>query len=74
MTINKLTPELVSKIKAEDFGTERQFIEECYPNGEQKPNLTDKQKEMLMAIFKDNSYKRFLAGLAEEETGEIENE
>lgn len=65
--INKLSPELISKIKAEDFGTELSFIEECYPNGEQKPDLTEKQKEMLLAIFKDNSYKRFLACLAEEE-------
>ena len=65
--INKLTPQLISKIKADDFGTESSFIEECYPNGEQKPDLTEKQKEMLLAIFKDNSYKRFLACLAEEE-------
>ena len=72
--INKLSPELISKIKAEDFGTEFNFIEECYPNGEQKPDLTEKQKEMLLAIFKDNSYKRFLACLAEEENPENENE
>lgn len=72
--INKLTPELISKIKADDFGTEYKFIEDCYPNGEQKPDLTEKQKEMLLAIFKDNSYKRFLACLAEEENTENENE
>lgn len=65
--IDKLSPELNSKIKAEDFGTELKFIEECYPNGEQKPDLSEKQKEMLLAIFKDNSYKRFLACLAEED-------
>jgi hypothetical protein len=40
------------------------FIEECYPNGEQKPDLSEKQKEMLLAIFKDNSYKAFLESLA----------
>jgi hypothetical protein len=73
-TINKLSPELISKIKMEDFGAEYKFIEECYPNGEQKPDLTDKQKEMLLTIFKDNSYKRFLACLAEEEIQENENE
>jgi hypothetical protein len=72
--INKLSPELISKIKAEDFGTEFNFIEECYPNGEQKPDLTEKQKEMLLAIFKDNSYKRFLACLAEEENPGNEND
>jgi len=72
--INKLSPELVSTIKSDDFGAEYQFIEECYPNGELKPDLTDKQKEMLMAIFKDNSYKKLLAGLAEEENLENENE
>jgi len=65
--INKLSPELNSQIKADDFGTELKFIEECYPNGEQKPDLSEKQKEMLLAIFKDNSYKRFLACLAEED-------
>lgn len=73
-TINKLSPELISKIKTNDFGAEYAFIEECYPNGEQKPDLTDKQKEMLLAIFKDNSYKRFLTCLEEEETQENENE
>ena len=72
--IVKLSPELVSRIKAEDFGVDFNFIEECYPNGEQKPDLTEKQKEMLLAMFKDNSYKRFLAGLAEEENPENENE
>lgn len=71
--INKLSPELISKIKAEDFGTELKFIEECYPSGEQKPDLTEKQKEMLLAIFKDNSYKRFLACLAEEDENMEEN-
>ncbi|MBU1095524.1 MAG: hypothetical protein KKB34_03500 [Bacteroidetes bacterium] len=72
--INKLSPELISKINTDDFGTEFIFIEECYPNGEQKPDLTEKQKEMLLAIFKDNSYKKFLACLAEEENTENENE
>lgn len=63
--IQKLSPEIISKISIEDFGMELKFIEECYPNGEQRPDLTEKQKEMLLAIFKDNSYKRFLACLAE---------
>lgn len=65
--INKLNPELISKIKEDDFGTELAFIEDCYPNGEQKPDLSEKQKEMLLAIFKDNAYKSFLAGLAEDD-------
>lgn len=65
--IHKLSPELISKIKGEDFGTELKFLQECYPNGEIKPDLTEKQKEMLLAIFKDNSYKKFLTALAEEE-------
>jgi hypothetical protein len=72
--INKLSPELISKIKADDFGTEFNFIEECYPDGEQKPGLTEKQKEMLLAIFKDNSYKQFLVSLSEEENVGNENE
>ena len=60
-------PELISKIKGADFGTELEFIEECYPNGAQKPDLSEKQKEMLLAIFKDTAYKRFLADLTEED-------
>jgi hypothetical protein len=54
-------PKNVLKLKTSDYGNEETFINECYPNGEQKPDLSEKQKEMLLAIFKDNSYKTFLA-------------
>ncbi|WP_339790459.1 hypothetical protein [uncultured Imperialibacter sp.] len=64
--IAKLRPELVSTINDEDFGAELAFIEECYPNGAQKPDLTEKEKEMLLAIFKDNAYKKFLLALDEQ--------
>lgn len=71
--IHKLSPELISKIKGDDFGTELKFLQECYPNGVLNPELAEKQKEMLLAIFKDNSYKKFLAALAEEEKLEEQN-
>lgn len=66
--ITKLNPKVSSLIRKSDFGNEETFIDECYPNGELKPGLTDKQKEMLLAIFKDNSYKSFLISLADEGT------
>jgi len=57
-------PKNISGLNTENYGTEKSFIEECYPNGEQKPDLTEKEKEMLLAIFKDNSYKSFLSALS----------
>jgi hypothetical protein len=57
-------PKSISMLNTETYGTEKSFIEECYPNGEQKPDLTEKEKEMLLAIFKDNSYKSFLSALS----------
>lgn len=59
-------PKNISKLNTENYGNEEAFIDECYPNGEQKPDLSEKQKEMLLAIFKDNSYKNFLTSLEED--------
>lgn len=61
-------PKNISKLNTEIYGNEEAFIDECYPKGEQKPGLTEKQKEMLLAIFKDNSYKSFLESLEENGT------
>lgn len=62
-------PKNISGLNTENYGTEKSFIEKCYPNGEQKPGLSEKEKEMLLAIFKDNSYKSFLSGLSMESRG-----
>ncbi len=62
-------PKNILGLNTENYGTEKSFIEECYPNGEQKPGLSEKEKEMLLAIFKDNSYKSFLSGLSTESRG-----
>jgi hypothetical protein len=67
-------PKNISKLRVEQYGNETAFIQDCYPNGDQKPDLTEKEKEMLLAIFKDNSYKSFLDGLAEKETTPTETE
>lgn len=67
-------PKNISKLDTAIYGNEEAFIDECYPNGEQKPDLTEKQKEMLMAIFKDNSYKNFLTGLEDNGTNIKEEE
>jgi len=61
-------PKNILKLNKKDYGNEETFIDECYPVGEQKPDLSDKQKEMLLAIFKDNSYKSFLESLEENGT------
>lgn len=67
-------PKNVVKLDAEAYGNEAGFIGKCYPNGEQKPDLSEKEKEMLLAIFKDNSYKDFLRGLATDTTEDKEAE
>jgi hypothetical protein len=56
-------PQNISSLNTIIYGNEESFIKECYLNGELKPNLTSQQKEMLLAIFKDNSYKSFLNSL-----------
>lgn len=56
-------PKNISRLNTEVYGNEKSFIEKCYPNSDQKPDLTEKEKEMLLAIFKDNSYKSFLSTL-----------
>ncbi len=58
-------PKNIDKLNLEIYGNETAFIESCFPDGNQKPDLGDKEKEMLLAIFKDNSYKSFLTGLEE---------
>lgn len=59
-------PKNISGLNTENYGTEKSFIKDCYPNGDQKPDLTEKEKEMLLAIFNDNSYKSFLLSLSME--------
>lgn len=59
-------PKNVAKLKLEEYGSEAEFIAKCYPQGDQKPELTEKEKEMLLAIFKDNSYKSFLTNLVDD--------
>jgi len=61
-------PKNILKLNKDIYGNEEAFIDECYPDGEQKPDLSVKQKEMLLAIFKDNSYKSFLESLEENGT------
>jgi hypothetical protein len=56
-------PSKINGINREIYGDEISYIDECYPGGVLKPDLTDKQKEMLLAIFKDNSYKEFISEL-----------
>ena len=58
-------PKNISKLDLKKYGVESEFIEGCFPDGNQKPDLSDKEKEMLLEIFKDNSYKEFLTGLVE---------
>ena len=71
--IGRLFEDLKLKIDKTKLESVITFIEECYPNGDIKPGLSDKQKEMLMAIFKDNSYKGFLVSLDGEEINEETN-
>jgi len=60
-------PKNIAKLNMDEYGNESEFIESCFPDGNIKPGLSDTEKEMLLAIFKDNSYKSFLASLADNE-------
>lgn len=56
----------ISNLELQDFGTEEEFLRNCYPGNTLKPDLSDKEKEMILAIFKDNAFKRFKDNLIKE--------
>ena len=59
-------PESVGETDFDTFGADRDFVVYCYPEGKLKENLSEKEKELLKSILKENSYKWWLQGLEAE--------
>ena len=56
-------PESIGDMDFEAFGADRDFVAYCYPVGKLKVNLSEKEKELLKSILKENSYKWWLQEL-----------
>lgn len=56
------------------FGADKDFVTYCYPEDSLKEGLTEKEKELLKSILKDNSYKLWLEQLDIEESPVKEEE
>ncbi len=56
-------PESIGSIAFEAFGADRDFVAYCYPEETLKSNLSEKEKELLKAILKENSYRWWLMEL-----------
>jgi DNA-binding CsgD family transcriptional regulator len=54
-------------MEMEAFGADREFVAYCYPQNSLKDGLTEREKELLKSILKENSYKWFLQELEAEE-------
>lgn len=54
-------PESLHGITEELYGNNVDFINKCYPNGEQKTALTKREKTSLKSIFEQVAYNLFLA-------------
>lgn len=69
-------PETIGGMDLEAFGADRDFVAYCYPEGRLKANLSEKEKELLKSILKENSYKWWLQELeaAEATKAEAANE
>ncbi len=56
-------PEVFDVENLEEFGADVSFIQACYPDGRAKGDLTDRDREMLRTIFKENAYSKYLKSL-----------
>lgn len=62
-------PEKLNIIEEDIYGINTEFVEECYPEGEIKDDLTEREHHLLKSIFNNVAYARFL----ESENAEIVN-
>jgi hypothetical protein len=60
-------PQSLKSMEMEAFGADREFVAYCYPQNSLKDGLTEREKELLKSILKENSYKWFLQELEAEE-------
>lgn len=57
-------PKNLSGIDIATFGADQLFVASCYPDGTVKEGLSEREKELLKVILKENAYKTFLANIA----------
>ncbi|MEZ4601219.1 MAG: hypothetical protein R2940_15625 [Syntrophotaleaceae bacterium] len=56
-------PERLAEIAEETFKRDTEFMRECYPAGEIRGELTDRDKQKVKAILKEIAYARYLREL-----------
>ena len=56
-------PERLSEITEETFKHDTEFLRECYPDGEMKAELLDRDKQKIKSILKEIAYVRYLQEL-----------
>lgn len=64
-SINELeVPDCIEGVDLDNYGIDKEFIISCYNDKNRlKDNLSEREKELLKAILKENAYKQFLANL-----------
>lgn len=53
-------PQKLTEVTEKIYGTTFDFINECYPDGELKDGISEKETQALKSIFKDVAYSQFL--------------
>lgn len=59
--INHDLPQSISNLSEINFGFYTDLVTECYPNGNIKDNITEKQNHVLKALFQDIAYTNFIS-------------
>ena len=59
-------PQSLNEIAEEIYGNDVDFLNECYPKGNLKDNLAEKDKQSLKSIFKEVSYQKFIKNSQQE--------
>ena len=54
-------PSTISLLEQETFGEDFEFIQECYPNGTIKKDLTEYHRYRIKVILKEVAYSQFIA-------------
>lgn len=66
-------PPKLTKVTEEIYGTNIDFINECYPDGLLKDGISEKDAQILKSIFKDIAYSLFLENEYNESAEETES-
>ncbi len=63
--VDNTIPIELPDVELDDLGVELEYVKDYYPNGKLKADISEKEKDLLVSIFKEKAYKRFLQGLEE---------